>query len=185
MQRKEVEEFELLKLEEEESLLDTISSGPLKKIYRSFKMHHDSPDYSSESRFISYSLMLFEQEKAEAIAKTFLKLELKYHKGSRESTHACLKENFGTNENINFFVKLTKPPSFIKQLYLKYVPKAVFKFFDLTVISYARFFAMVSLKIYMYYADLYKDIFIIKEYANYFRFSESEFTTFGYQGSIL
>jgi hypothetical protein len=68
---------------------------------------------------------------------------------------------------------------------VKYVPKTLSELANSAFISYIKFFVMVSLKIYMYYADLYKDIFIINEYAKYFQFAESEFNTFGYQVFVL
>ncbi len=150
------------------------------EIFFSFRKFHNSSNYMSECKSFSHHLILMNKVKGGQIAKHFFECELKYHKGNREAAHICMKHFFGTNANTKYIFQLIDQ----SESDSKFIEK-LFNFASYKFASKLIFLLQVSLKIILYYIDMYKDFSILAIYIDYFPLFESKFESFGVQIFII
>jgi hypothetical protein len=175
--------FQLKMLKENNlmSILECCSDGhaTLNKTLANFKKSHCTEQHARDCVIVSHTLGLIDGEKAQDVAKLFYNFECKYHRGNFESVHICIKKTFETNENTKLlFALISQPP--VKTQFLK-KSKSVLNVFKTQYIAGVFFLLLVSAKLFAYYTDVYKDIYIIVEYSKLLPVDNLNLNSFGLQ----
>jgi hypothetical protein len=169
------------------NILECCSDGHLnsKRTFAIFKKSHTTEKYATECVILYYTLGLVNGKKAQDIAKQFYDLECKYHHGKNEDIVICIRRNFGTNENTKLLFELISQPPLKTHFFRKWNPKEMFNFLKTKYIESIYFLLLVSAKLFAYYADVYKDIYVIVEYAKLLPVDNLNLSSFGFQVFIL
>jgi hypothetical protein len=121
------------------------------------------------------------EERTQDRAKTFYKLECKYHSGCKESIYTCIKRNFGTNEHtMNLLSLIEKDPAksnFFKKLFAKLISI----FLKTPHVKGVVFILLVCSKLFAYYTDMYKDIYILVDFSKLVPIDSLKWNSFGVQ----
>ncbi len=167
------------------NILESCSEGlsNFKKTFAMFKKSHTSEHYVKECVIMSYTLGIANEEKAQDIAKIFYNLERKYHHGKNEDILICIRRNFGTNENTKLLFSLISQPPTKREFFRRLIPEAILNIFKTQYIAGVCFIVLVSAKLWAYYADVYKDIYVIAEYSKLLKLDN--LNSFGVQVFIL
>jgi len=184
-----IEEFELL-MESNICLLNHLewnleSPSNFKRNFGSFKKWHGKEQYQQECNSLSYSLVLMEKRKAQDIAQLFLKLESKYHHGNKASVHMCIRRNFGTNKTTKYLFKLFKPTTEKSNIFTKFIWNRILKVLKAPCVEYLGFLLLVTFKIFVYYTDMYKDIYMLVGCSKFVPMGNLKFSSFVFQVFII
>ncbi len=184
---KEIFQLTMLKENSLFSTLENWSEGKsnLKQTFANFKKNHNTEQHSHDCLILLYALSLMNEEKAQHLAKLFYSLECKYHNGDIEKVHVCIQRNFATNEKTKHLFKLIRQPPMKSQYFKKFIPKTIIYLLGTQFVANVTFLLLVSAKIFAYYADMYKDIYIIIDYSKYFPAGSLIFNSFGFQVFII
>jgi hypothetical protein len=175
-----------LKLFKENSLLNILEClSKNQKNLAYFRKRHSQEKYANECITLSYSLMLMEEEKAQDIAKEFYKLESKYHSGCKENIYTCIKRNFGTNENSKHLFKCIEQKPKQCNLFKKVIHTVVIHFWKIPCSQRVCFIVLVCAKLFSYYTDLYKDIYILVKFSKFVPISTLKWNSYGFQVFIV
>jgi hypothetical protein len=168
-------------------ILECCSDGHanLKKTFAYFKKSHCSEKYTEECATLSYTLGLINRENAQEIAKLFYNLECTFHKGNIDSVHTCIKNTFATNENTKLLFALISQPPLKTQFFKKLRHQSVLNVFKTQFSAGFFFLLLVTAKLFAYYADVYKDIYIIVEYSKLLTVDFMNLHSFGFQVFML
>ena len=147
------------------------STRKLKMAFSKFKHLHDSQDYCKCTQAFSKILLAQNRTKMAEMMNTLMQLELSFHYGDEDEISFCCKANH--TKLLRFY----KKPSFLSTIKLKISAIPGFIFF--------RFCTLLAQRLFTYYADMFKDLYIVIEYAKIFPWSEHDFSTLGYQVFIL
>jgi len=129
-----------------------------------FDVIHSASSYRSHCRYFYQVLQLLPKEQSSKILKTFLKTEERYHGEDRHGFHLCIKTFFGSTKE-TLLSQFKEKPS--RNIFKKiFSPKMFFRM---------KFLFTVCWKIIFYFIDLFKDIFLLITFSNYFNFHEDGF----------
>ena len=156
-----------------------------KKTFGSFKKWHGKEQYPQDCNTLAYALMVMEKGKAQDIAQLFFKLENKYHHGNKASIHICMRRNFGTNSTTKHLFELIKPSTEESNSFTKLIWNTILKFLKSPFVEYMGFLLLVPVKIFAYYTDMYKDIYMLVEYSKFVPIENMKFSSFAFQVFII
>jgi hypothetical protein len=156
-----------------------------KKTFGSFKKWHSKEKYPQDCSNLAYSLMVMEKGKAQDIADLFFKLESKYHHGNKANIHKCMRRNFGTNRTTKHLFDLFKPSTEESNSFTKLIWNTILKFLKSTFVEYMSFLLLVPVKIFAYYTDMYKDIYMLVEYSKFVPIGNLKFSSFALQVFVI
>jgi hypothetical protein len=156
-----------------------------KKAFSSLKKSHRKQNYANACIILSYSLMLMEEEKAQERAKAFYKLESKYHSDCKESVYTCIKRNFGTNKNTKHLLSLIEKEPVRSNFLKKLLYKIFFNCLETPFVKYVCFILLLCVKLFAYYTDMYKDIYILVKFSNFLPTGGLKWNSYGYQVFIV
>ncbi len=162
-----------------------INQGFCKKFSACYKKLHQSTEKGNMFRSISMALTLMEQKKSVKLAKRICQLEQKLHKDSLQDAFICIRSKFGTNKITKCLIQGSKIQLPYPELKKSCTRLFIDQVFNSSVYLHLYFLTTFSLKVFLYYTDLYKDVFILATYANYFKLNESNMTSFGFQVLVL
>ncbi len=169
------------------NILECCSEGhfSFKKTFAFFKKSHTTGHYVKECVFLSYTLGLVNGEKAQNIATLFYNLESRYHHGNIKKVHICIQRTFATNENTKLLFTLINQ-TFLKSQFLgKWIPKEILNVLKTKYIAGVCFLLLVSAKLFAYYADVFKDIYVIVEYSKHLPVDNLNINSFGFQVFVI
>ena len=120
------------------------------------------------------------------VAKCLFRLELEFHGGNIQETHACLKKHVGTNEISQTFYQLLaspdEPKGLISRLWNQSAAKVLLnKLAQSKVGLYLKHGLKLLAQIFYHSSDLIKDIFFLIIYSQFFPVSRNDFDTFQFQ----
>jgi hypothetical protein len=169
------------------NILESCSDGlsNFKKTFCIFKKSHTTEHYIQECVILLYTLRIAKGGKAQAIAKLFYNLECKYHHGKNEDIIICIRRNFGTNENTKLLFALISQPPLKSQFLGKWIPKEISNVLKTKYIATICFLLLVSPKLFVYYTDVYKDIYVIVKYSKLLPVDNENLNSFGFQVFVI
>jgi hypothetical protein len=165
--------------------LCSVGHSTFKKTFANFKKIHNTEHYAQDCSILLYSLKLMKEKKAQDIAKLFYSLECKYHSGNIESVHICIQRNMGTNKKVKHLFKLIKQSPTKTHFSRRLIPKGIKQLLKTQEIVNVGIFLLMSTKLFAYYTDMYKDIYIIVEYSKLLPVGNLTINSFGFQVFIL
>jgi len=155
-----------------------------KKTFYGFEKIHLNEKYAFECIILSHTLGLMDEAKAQDMAQLFYNLECKYHSGNIESVHVCIQRNFTTNDNTKHLFELIRQPP-IKSKFLKNLGSKILNIQKTKYVAGVCFLLLVSVKLFAYHADVYKDIYVIVEYSKLLPRENLNLNSFGFQVFII
>jgi hypothetical protein len=143
--------------------------------FREFIKLHNNELYSDYCGYLLGHLQESDISTKKSLIKILSTLELHLHQGNNEEVLWCQKMHFKRR-----FLPY-KPPSCVKS----FTQKLVNHFRKHSLYAYTKYLLILIRKLFTYYADVYKDFYILTEYAKYFAWAEYSQNVFGLNILIL
>lgn len=153
-------------------IFDVKNSKNMPKLHlKRFKHLHNNVDYFKNSKVCLKKMLYIENYNTEEMKNNLQKLEVWFHHGNEYYLGLCYKAN---HRNLH---QMDKSPSILSKL--------MSKIYSIPGVIHLRFLILLAQRLFTYYADTFKDFYIVVEYAKIFPWSEHNFLTFGYQVFVL